>query len=104
MKRMIAGLALIMLGTTYAAAADIKVLSAGAVEPGLHKAVEQFKRATGHDVAIQFNTAPQIAQRMQDGYVADVLIARRHQLSSSNSMRAGCSLTDRSYSARSASA
>jgi molybdate transport system substrate-binding protein len=75
MKRMIASLALIMLGTTYAAAADIKVLSAGAVEPGLHRAVEQFKRATGHDVTIQFNTAPQIAQRMQDGYVADVLIA-----------------------------
>jgi len=58
-----------------AGAAEIKVLSAGAVEPGLHKAVEQFRQATGHDVKIQFNTAPQIAQRMQDGYVADVVIA-----------------------------
>ena len=68
------GFALLLLGSA-ATAAEIKVLSAGAVEPGLHKAIERFKAATGHDVKIQFNTAPQIAQRMQEGYVADVVIA-----------------------------
>lgn len=68
------GIALILLcGTSVAA--EIKVLSAGAVEPGLHKAVEQFRQSTGHVVTIQFNTAPQITQRMQDGYVADIVIA-----------------------------
>jgi molybdate transport system substrate-binding protein len=56
-------------------AAEVKVLSAGAVEPGLHKAVELFQRSSGHTVSIQFNTAPQIAKRMADGYVADILIA-----------------------------
>jgi molybdate transport system substrate-binding protein len=56
-------------------AAEVKVLSAGAVEPGLHKAVELFQRSSGHTVSIQFNTAPQIARRMADGYVADILIA-----------------------------
>jgi len=56
-------------------AAELKVLSAGAVEPGLHKVVDLFKQKTGHTVSIQFNTAPQIAKRMEEGYVADVLIA-----------------------------
>ena len=64
-----------MFWSASAMSAEIKVLSAGAVEPGLHKAVEQFKQASGHTVTIQFNTAPQIARRLGEGYVADVLIA-----------------------------
>jgi molybdate transport system substrate-binding protein len=80
MKRIAIGLAAAALWTTQvlstqAVAAEVKLLSAGAVEPGLHKAVDLFKKKTGHDVKIQFNTAPQIAQRIKDGYVADVLIA-----------------------------
>jgi molybdate transport system substrate-binding protein len=74
-RAILAGLALVALWIAHAIAADITVLSAGAVEPGLRKVAEQFKGATGHNVTIQFNTAPQIAQRMQDGHVADVLIA-----------------------------
>src|SRR5262245_1707677 len=62
-------------GSAAAGAAEIKVLSAGAVEPGLHKAVALFQKASGHTVTIQFNTAPQIRKRMDSGYVADVLIA-----------------------------
>jgi molybdate transport system substrate-binding protein len=72
--------ALLALSSTQAPAADIKVLSAGAVEPGLHKVVALFKAATGHTVTIQFNTAPQIAQRMQEGHTADVLIAPQQGL------------------------
>lgn len=64
-----------VLWSAPAMSAEIKILSAGAVEPGLHKAVEQFKKASGHTVTIQFNTAPQIARRLSEGYVADVLIA-----------------------------
>ena len=56
-------------------AAEVKVLSGGAVEPGLHKAAELFKKASGHEVKIQFNTTPQIAKRLAEGYVADVVIA-----------------------------
>jgi len=63
------------IGSADAMGAEVKVLSAGAVEPGLHKAVELFQKQSGHTVSIQFNTAPQIAKRMQDGYVADILIA-----------------------------
>jgi molybdate transport system substrate-binding protein len=51
------------------------VLSAGAVEPGLRRAAEQFKRASGNEIKMQFNTAPQLAKRMAEGEVADILIA-----------------------------
>ena len=38
-------------------AAEIKVLSAGAVEPGIEAFAHQLKRDTGHDLKILFNTA-----------------------------------------------
>jgi Bacterial extracellular solute-binding protein len=63
------------LWSSIAAAADVKVLSAGAVEPGLQRAAEQFKRASGNEIKMQFNTAPQLAKRMAEGEVADILIA-----------------------------
>jgi molybdate transport system substrate-binding protein len=53
----------------------IKVLSAGAVEPGLVKLAEQYRRDTGHEVKIQFGTAPQLAKRLDSGESADILIA-----------------------------
>src|SRR5262245_19230401 len=67
--------AMAVVWSANAMGAEVKVLSAGAVEPGLHKAVELFQKASGHTVSIQFNTAPQIAKRLADGYVADILIA-----------------------------
>jgi molybdate transport system substrate-binding protein len=76
MKSIVIGLAAAAaLWSANAVAAELKILSAGAVEPGLHKAADLFKAKSGHEVKIQFNTAPQIAQRLKDGYVADVLIA-----------------------------
>lgn len=58
-----------------AVAAEIKVLSAGAVEPGLHAFAELVKREMGHELRIQFNTTPQIAKRLAAGEVYDILIA-----------------------------
>jgi molybdate transport system substrate-binding protein len=58
-----------------AVAADVKVLSAGAVEPGVHAFAEQVKRELGHELKIQFNTAPQIAKRLAAGDVYDILIS-----------------------------
>ena len=75
MKAFVTSVMAAALWSAQAVAAEVKVLSAGAVEPGLHKAVEAFKQASGHTVTIQFNTAPQIQRRLQEGYVADVLIA-----------------------------
>jgi len=58
-----------------AMAADIRVLSAGAVEPGLVKVADQYRRETGNRVRIQFATAPQLEKRLSAGESADVLIA-----------------------------
>src|SRR2546430_10042114 len=59
-----------------AAAADIRVLSASALEPGLAKVADQFKRETSTRVRIQFFAAvPQLERRLSVGEPADVLIA-----------------------------
>jgi molybdate transport system substrate-binding protein len=56
-------------------ATEIKVLSAGAVEPGMVKVIASFQRETGHDVKATFATAPTILKRIGDANVADVVIA-----------------------------
>jgi molybdate transport system substrate-binding protein len=53
----------------------ISVLSAGAVQPGLVKVIEAFRRESGHDVEITFATAPAIRKRLGAGETADVVIA-----------------------------
>src|SRR2546428_13504952 len=58
-----------------AAATDIRVLSAGAVEPGLAKVADQFRRETSNRVRIQFFAAPQLERRLSIGEPPDVLIA-----------------------------
>jgi molybdate transport system substrate-binding protein len=71
-------LAAIMVAATIAtpaAAVELTVLSAGAVEPGLHAFAEFAKRETGHSLAIRFNTGPQIAKRLADGEAFDILIS-----------------------------
>jgi molybdate transport system substrate-binding protein len=74
MVRLFASVLLFAFGAT-AGAAEIRVLSAGAVEFGLVKAAEQFQRETGHQVKFTFGTAPQLRQRLGAGEAADILVA-----------------------------
>jgi molybdate transport system substrate-binding protein len=71
----LASFAAILLAGVSTMAAEIKVFSAGAVEPGLARAVEAFKQTSGDSVKIEFNTAPQLASRLAARDVADILIA-----------------------------
>jgi molybdate transport system substrate-binding protein len=71
----LASFAAVLLSGAPALAAEIKVFSAGAIEPGLVRAIDAFKRASGTTVKVEFNTAPQLASRLAAGDVADVLIA-----------------------------
>ena len=64
-----------LAAATSATAAEIKVLSAGAIEPGLRAFARLVKAETGHDLAIQFNTAPRIAERLAAGETFDLLIS-----------------------------
>jgi len=63
------------LFSTAAMAADITVLSGGAIEPGLRNAAAAFEKQSGHTLKITFNTAPQIQKRVESGDTFDVLIA-----------------------------
>jgi molybdate transport system substrate-binding protein len=58
-----------------AAATELSVLSAGAIEPGVSKAIAAFQKETGQKVRLQFNTAPQIRKRIAQGEAWDVIIA-----------------------------
>lgn len=58
-----------------APAAEITVLSSGAVEPGMKAAAMAFEKETRHTVKIAYNTAPQIAKRVAAGDSFDLVIA-----------------------------
>lgn len=58
-----------------AVAAEIQVLSAGAIEPGLKAASAAFEKQTGHSINITFNTAPELRKRMEGNPAFDVVIA-----------------------------
>src|SRR5258706_163139 len=59
-----------------AGATDIRVIAAGALEPGLAKVADQFRRETNNRVRLQFFAAsPQLERRLAVGDAADVLVA-----------------------------
>jgi molybdate transport system substrate-binding protein len=69
-------LALALLAAAAAAgAAELSVISGGAVEPGVTAVVELFREEAGADVKVRFATAPAILQRVGGGEAADVVIA-----------------------------
>jgi molybdate transport system substrate-binding protein len=56
-------------------AAELSVLSAGAIEPGLKAAAAAYQKESGDVVRITFATAPQLRKRIGGGETADVVIA-----------------------------
>ena len=56
-------------------AAELSVLSAGAIEPGLKAAAAAWQRDSGDIVRVTFATAPQLRKRIAGGEAADVVIA-----------------------------
>ncbi len=56
-------------------AAEITVLSGGAIEPGLNAAAAAFQKETGNTIKLIYNTTPQIQKRVGAGEMFDVVIA-----------------------------
>jgi molybdate transport system substrate-binding protein len=52
----------------------MKVLSAGAVQPGLTKVREAFRKVDDRDLSIDFATAPAIAKRIDAGELVDIVV------------------------------
>lgn len=66
---------LLTAGASVLSAAELTVMSAGAVEAGLAHVLDAFRRTSGHTVTIQYGTGPQLAERLGAGQASDVLIA-----------------------------
>jgi molybdate transport system substrate-binding protein len=55
--------------------AEISILSAGAVKPGLIKVIDSFGSETGHKVKVSFATAPTILKLIGEDATIDIVIA-----------------------------
>lgn len=56
-------------------ATDLRILSAGAVKPGLTKVIESFAQEHSGKVLVDFATAPAIAKRLANDPSFDIVIA-----------------------------
>jgi molybdate transport system substrate-binding protein len=54
---------------------ELKILSAGAVKPGLTKVIDAFQRDSGNRVQVSFATAPAILKQIGESESVDVVIA-----------------------------
>ena len=54
---------------------ELRVLSAGAVKRGVAQIAQEYERATGTRVTVEFVTAPELRKRVAAGEVADVIVA-----------------------------
>src|SRR5262245_26450575 len=64
-----------MLIASIATAAEISVLSAGAMQPGLIAVAGPFGKQSGHVIKVTYATAPELRRRIGGGEVVDVLLA-----------------------------
>jgi molybdate transport system substrate-binding protein len=67
--------ALCIFGVGPADAAEVRVLSAGAMKAMVTEAAESFRKETGHTVTLTSDTGGGLKRRVETGEVADVLIA-----------------------------
>lgn len=65
---------LTMAGQAPAAAADLKLLTAGAFKSVAQELVADFEKKTGHKVTIQNDTAGGVARRVREGEYVDVVV------------------------------
>jgi len=74
--RVLAALPLLLVPwATGAASAEVVVLSAGAVEPGLVRLVDGFRQETGHAVRLSVGVPAALRERVDAGEVADLIVA-----------------------------
>jgi molybdate transport system substrate-binding protein len=73
MNRWIAAL-LIALGPAMAHAAEVKVMTTGAMKAVVLELVPQFEKETGHKVVVDNDTAGGVARRVEGGEAVDVVV------------------------------
>lgn len=78
MVALLRGLVVVLLVSTVAAtgrAADVRVLSAGAIQPALIAAAPVFHAESGHEIKVTYAIASELRRRVGGGEVADIVIA-----------------------------
>jgi molybdate transport system substrate-binding protein len=73
-------LALALCGSGRASAADVTVLSAGAMRSVLQALAATFEQASGNHLVFTFGTAGDVEKRLTDGEVFDVAVATKPRL------------------------
>ena len=71
-------LGLSLLGITHgtlARAAEIKLLCASALHPAVDALIPDFERSSGHKIKVDYGTAGAVADRVQKGEAADIIIS-----------------------------
>src|SRR4051812_39916814 len=58
-----------------ASAAEIKLLSASALHPAIDALIPDFEKSSGHKVTVSYGTAGAVADRVQKGEAADIVIS-----------------------------
>ena len=64
-----------LVTATVLFAAELSVMSAGAMEAAIAPLALQFQQASGHTVTVEYGTAPQLVARLSQERPADVMIA-----------------------------
>ena len=68
----VAGLSI--FGVTMSHAAELKVLSAGAVKAGFLEVAAQFEKDTGHKVNVEFMPVGPLLKKLGDGVASDIIL------------------------------
>src|SRR5829696_9107998 len=60
---------------TRASGAEIKLLSASALHPAIDVLMPEFEKSSGHKVTVAYGTAGAVADGVQKGKAADIVIS-----------------------------
>lgn len=74
-SKLFLSLFVLLLANTSLMAAELNVMSAGAVEPGVHVVAADFEKDAAFHVQLKFATGPQLIEHLSSGQLFDVLIA-----------------------------
>lgn len=73
---------LLIIATSAAHAAEIKVLCVVALKSAMTELGPQFEKASGHKLAVEYGTAGAVTERIEKGQGGDVAISARPQIAS----------------------
>src|SRR5437660_1756390 len=76
-KIVVAALVIVLGLAGRAGAAEVKVLSAAVLKPALNELAPEFERATGHTLAITYESAGIVRKHVEAGDATDVAIIQK---------------------------